>query len=626
MAGYHAFISYSHSADGALAPALQRGLQQLGRPWRQRRAMEVFRDETGLAVDPDLWGAIVTALDASDWFVLLASPQAAASHWVGQEIEHCATTKGTERILIVLTEGTLRWDTSRADFTADSDAAHPALRGKLTAEPVIIDLSWARHETHLTLDNARFRADIARIAALIRGQPLATVVAHDARERRRTRTVLRSALGALTVATAVAVVAAVAAATSWRDATDEQAVAEDAARVALARELGARARIEQDPRAALTLAVEAYALTPEPELAGALLQAVSGVAADLVDLPPLLPAGYSPTDIRSSSGLVDGAGGRLVLATPTGAVVLDLASGQEWQLGLQDAYLTPDGAHVIGTDGTILAIGADGTVAPVAVIPSLGTEPSFTADGGLMAYRHDGAEGAQLIVAAATGEHIRSVPVRFGADCSGCVGDASWFAIAPDGSRVAARIGPHTSHTPVTADVLTFTITEDSLTPLASALVEGAGVVRFADDSATLWTSDGGTILVLDPASLEPAGEPMSIARSGPVRFADDARAVAVENCVPGVVLPPTMATIADLPAQIEFTEGGCVDAAGGEPRWLLGGSWVQTSAGAWPTEPEPLLAAACAAIQGTVSAAEFAELTGIEHAPLGCRAPGEES
>ena len=49
---YAAFISYSHSADGAFAPALQDGLQRLAKPWNQRRILEVFRDQTGLIPTP----------------------------------------------------------------------------------------------------------------------------------------------------------------------------------------------------------------------------------------------------------------------------------------------------------------------------------------------------------------------------------------------------------------------------------------------------------------------------------------------------------------------------------------------------------------------------------------------
>src|SRR3954463_12488413 len=85
---YDAFLSYSHAADGELAPALQRGLQRLARPWNRKRALEEFRDRTGLGLTPALWPAIRCALEESEHFVLLASPKAAASGWVNQEIEH----------------------------------------------------------------------------------------------------------------------------------------------------------------------------------------------------------------------------------------------------------------------------------------------------------------------------------------------------------------------------------------------------------------------------------------------------------------------------------------------------------------------------------------------------------
>jgi hypothetical protein len=42
--GYDAFISYSHALDGALAPALQTGLERFAKPWYRPRALRVFRD------------------------------------------------------------------------------------------------------------------------------------------------------------------------------------------------------------------------------------------------------------------------------------------------------------------------------------------------------------------------------------------------------------------------------------------------------------------------------------------------------------------------------------------------------------------------------------------------------
>jgi len=53
---YDAFISYAHDTDREFAPVVQRGLQKLAKPWNRRRAMEVFRDETSLAVSPGACG------------------------------------------------------------------------------------------------------------------------------------------------------------------------------------------------------------------------------------------------------------------------------------------------------------------------------------------------------------------------------------------------------------------------------------------------------------------------------------------------------------------------------------------------------------------------------------------
>src|SRR3712207_2154802 len=102
---FNGFISYSHAADGRLAPAVQRGLHHLARPWHRRRALWIFRDQTGLSVTPALWTSIQNALDGSEYFVLMASPEAAASPWVNKEIRHWVATKSPDRILPVVTDG-----------------------------------------------------------------------------------------------------------------------------------------------------------------------------------------------------------------------------------------------------------------------------------------------------------------------------------------------------------------------------------------------------------------------------------------------------------------------------------------------------------------------------------------
>ena len=132
--------------DGAFAPVLQRGLQHLAKPWNRRRAMEVFRDESSLAVSPGLWRSIRAALDASRWFILLASPEAARSHWVGEEIKYWVSNKGADHLLVVVTDGTWTWDTGKGDLSPASTAANPALRGVFPAEPKYLDMTWARRD------------------------------------------------------------------------------------------------------------------------------------------------------------------------------------------------------------------------------------------------------------------------------------------------------------------------------------------------------------------------------------------------------------------------------------------------------------------------------------------------
>jgi hypothetical protein len=86
MSGYDAFVSYSHALDGALARALQIGLERFAKPWYRPRALRVFRDTASLSANPGLWSSIQNALASSAWLVLMASPDAARSPWVDREV------------------------------------------------------------------------------------------------------------------------------------------------------------------------------------------------------------------------------------------------------------------------------------------------------------------------------------------------------------------------------------------------------------------------------------------------------------------------------------------------------------------------------------------------------------
>ena len=170
MADYDAFISYSHAADGGLAPALKGALERLGKPWRRRRALRVFQDASGLGASPGLWSDIQHALDSTRYFVLLASPPAAQSQWVQQEVAYFLSRHPPERCLIAITAGDWSWDGAARDFDwSRSDALPHELHGAFSEEPLVVDLRWARDDRQLELADARFRAAAAELAAPIHG-------------------------------------------------------------------------------------------------------------------------------------------------------------------------------------------------------------------------------------------------------------------------------------------------------------------------------------------------------------------------------------------------------------------------------------------------------------------------
>jgi hypothetical protein len=257
---YDGFISYSHAADGQLAPRLQAGAQSFAKPWWRRRALLVFRDETGLSVNPHLWSSISDALDDSRWFILLCSPESAQSPWVEREIKHWREHHDPARILPVLTDGEWMWDASTQAFSPGSTAVPPALWDAFDEEPRHLDLRWAREAEQLHLRNGRFRTAVAELAAPMRGVPREELESDEIRIHRRAVRLAWTAaivLVALSLATAVAAVAAVRNADSARVSAAD---ALDKSRQADSTRLGALAAEEAThglPDRALLLAVVA---------------------------------------------------------------------------------------------------------------------------------------------------------------------------------------------------------------------------------------------------------------------------------------------------------------------------------------------------------------------------------
>ncbi len=193
---YNAFISYSHTADATIAAALQSALHSFAKPWYKLRALHVFRDQTNLAVNPALWSSIREALDQSLFFILLASPEAAASPWVAKEAEYWIGRNGVSHVLLVVTGGTLEWDRSAGCFTPErATALPPNLLRSFSEEPLFLDLRWARDgSTRLRLREPRFHEAVLQLASTLHNRPKDELDGADIRTQRHARWLAASVL------------------------------------------------------------------------------------------------------------------------------------------------------------------------------------------------------------------------------------------------------------------------------------------------------------------------------------------------------------------------------------------------------------------------------------------------
>ncbi len=400
---YDAFISYSHAADDLLAPRLQAGLQRFAKPWWQRRALRVFRDESSLSANPHLWSSITNALDVSGWFVPLLSPDAAQSQWVNQEVEYWLANKDPERIIPVLTDGTFGW----ADGDITGDAIPPAMQGAFADEPRWVDLRFARTEEQVDLNNPRFSAAVADVASAIRGVPKDELESEEVRQHRRT---VRTAWAASLVVFALAVAAGAAAlfANSQRIEADVQRAAAEAERD--------RADSEADlARSQELAAASTSALEADPELA-TLLAALSIQRAPAEVPAESLRALRKADQANLLTNRIPFAGLSLVQVSPDERTVIafsdalevasfNLATGEmQWSTSVADDIdepgslaLSPNGSIAVATgrdagarQGTVLVLDvATGdvleTLTEACEFPGWAHKRPFSPDGSVLA-------------------------------------------------------------------------------------------------------------------------------------------------------------------------------------------------------------------------------------------------
>ena len=214
--GYRAFISYSH-ADTALAKWLHHALESYRVPAKlvgretavgivPRRLIPLFKDRDELAASGDLGDGLKAALAASKFLIIIASPAAARSLWVNEEVRSFKAIHGEARVLVAIAGGE-PYATTMAGRAAE-ECFPPAVRFRLDpagrvgddpAEPLAADL--------------RPHGDGKRLAKLklvagLTGLKLDDLVQREA--QRRTQRMRWIAVGASIIALAMSVLAVLA--------------------------------------------------------------------------------------------------------------------------------------------------------------------------------------------------------------------------------------------------------------------------------------------------------------------------------------------------------------------------------------------------------------------------------
>ena len=331
LSTYDLFVSYART-DTPTAGLLQDRLSRVGAPWYRRRSLRVFRDETDLTANPDLWESVAAALDDSRWLLVVGTSAACASDWVDREIRRFLADAGPQRVVLALVEGVARWDPVRARWDGDLIGVPPALR-ELSTPPNVVDARSLARPTGRRGDDPEVLDAVSRIAAPVLGTSTASVRADDARQRGRTRLHVAAAVGLVAVLAVTSLVLAVV-------AIQRQRVVEQRAVEARSQQLAARAvqLADEQPHLAILIAAQAWRIAATPEAQRAVLLSARWAPRELdwraADLVPIRGLLWWPDSAQAAAGRDDGSvlvwwpdrrEAQLLPATVAGAAVVGLA-------------------------------------------------------------------------------------------------------------------------------------------------------------------------------------------------------------------------------------------------------------------------------------------------------------
>lgn len=191
---YIAFISYRHlPLDKSVAIKMHRRIEHYVIPKGIRengskKVGIVFRDQDELPTGSNLTGSIEEALDASQFLIVVCTPETKNSEWVQKEISYFLKHHDHNRILAVLAAGTPE-ESFPEGITHYTDESGREVALEPLAANIVADSSWKR--------NQLFRTESLRILAPLIG------CAYDDLYRREHRYQLRRIAAASGTAIAV---------------------------------------------------------------------------------------------------------------------------------------------------------------------------------------------------------------------------------------------------------------------------------------------------------------------------------------------------------------------------------------------------------------------------------------
>jgi len=203
---FRAYISYSHR-DERWAKWLHRALESYHVPRKlvgttttvgkvPSRIKPVFRDRDDLSSASDLSGTVQQALTDSENMIVICSPDAAASHWVNEEIRQFAALGRSKQIFCVIVDG------EPGTVETESTCFPAALAEIGLLEPLAADIhKWADGK----------RLSKLKLVAGMLGLPLDQLRRRDLQKRQKVWTLATVASVALAAVLVTAVTARIAA-------------------------------------------------------------------------------------------------------------------------------------------------------------------------------------------------------------------------------------------------------------------------------------------------------------------------------------------------------------------------------------------------------------------------------